>query len=336
MTSQVTQPCQSFNAPYKLPDENNLYELSEGAAYSFTKDYQLWVTSFAINLLFISTVLPYIGFAKPFPLTFLEGTAITALCSSATALTKRLVGFTKDIESERVVDRPLTNFFAFASYTAVALYVIPRVTRLPFEKMSELISKTIWPPFIFTFYSSLSQSSAIEDQHSKIQKIYDSYASHHSKIMKLNEPKQQRIYAGMYALNLQPPKEVIENKPAFLKGFKSHEMIFKRYDPETLEVTEWLKGKANSVLRAVSLPTMPPIEEINETMVKNRVGALSLHEIQWTVLSIACCENLELKDGDFYQLQEKAREIKEDDATGLVEKLKSAHSIIHLKILVKG
>lgn len=335
MTTQVANFFHAINTPYVKPAEDDLYDLSEGANYSLLTDFQSWGTAFAISLVVFTKVLPYIGWAEAFPLTATDTLAIGALGTTSAALTKRVVGFGKDEKSETYGQRSLANHMAYAGFIATALFVVPRVTQVAYETMAKLVVRTLFPmPIIFNFYHALSTTASLQSMAAKIEKIHKDYRAHHPKIMKLDDEKQKSILSGMQSMKLEPPKEIRDGKNAFIKEFHPTDHIFVHSDPKENEVSEWVKGKVNAFLEAVHLPTMAPLKEADKLMTDAHLKELNLQQLQWVVLSLCYSSDLELTADDFKKLTARAKEIEEADPTGLVEQLKKADTVDHLKFLV--
>ncbi|WP_420421517.1 hypothetical protein [Simkania sp.] len=143
----------------------------------------------------------------------------------------------------------------------------------------------------------------------------------------------------MWVLKLEPPKEIRSKDNPYLKEFHPTDNItdniFVHSDPKEYEGLEWLKGKVNRILTTVNLSPMAPLKEADDLETDENLKKLGLKELQWIVLSICYSSKLELSAADFNKLVKQAKKIEKDDPTGLVDALKKAESVEHLKFLVQ-
>lgn len=332
MATQVSRLWHSFNTPYQRQNEHHLYDFSDGGCYSFTQDAKNWAISFGINFLFISKVLPYIGVVNPLPLTLTEGIAILSVSTAVTALIKRVIGFAPSKEENEFVEKTLVDWIAFAGYVVVALYAIPQITHISYERILALVIKTIWPPIIVPMYQESTRSMNTETQIAKIQKIYKDYTRHHVHVMELSHKRQKQVYNGMYALHLEPPKEVVQSHPQILEEMELYKSIFFRIEPTN--PIAWIRTKASNFLQTFGFHPIASIEDINKKMINDNLSSLDLKQFQWLILNLSQAKEVTIERSDFDKLKEKVLEINDPDSTGLIEKLKTATSLEHLRTLV--
>ncbi|CCB88092.1 hypothetical protein [Simkania negevensis] len=335
MTAQVANLIKAIDTPYVKPEAEDLYDLSEGGNYSLHADFISWGMAFAFSLFVITKALPYMGWKDPLPLTLIDTLAIGAMGTTSATLTKRVVGFGKDEKTDVYAQRSYGDYLAFAGYVATALFVVPRVTQVAYETMTKVVWGTLLPPVLFNAHHTLSLNAMVENMVTKVKNIHKDYSAHHPKIMKLSEEKQKEIWGGMQALQLEPPK-VIQNKDnPFFKDFHPTDHIFVHSDPKEYETSEWLKEKANTLLKAVNLSPLAPLKEADDLETELNLKKLNLVQLQWIVLSICYSSELKLSAADFNKLVKRAKEINDVDSTGLVDALKKAETVENLKLLVQ-
>lgn len=325
MTSQISHLWHRFNTPYEQKQDNDrLYDLSEGGNYSFTTDAANWALSFSVNLLFIKVF-------TTFPLTLIEGITIVVASTIGAALTKRITGFTQEKKTNSISPRPWSNLAVCATYAAISLCALPRITQISYQKMWSIFTKNLFPmPFIFV-YKSGNAASLAQTQINKIKKIHQDYATHQTHLNNLSIERQTKIYEGMVTTHLPPPAELIKNPSPVLKQINIHHSIFHRIDPKEHPKYIWLQEKTNQLLKKLHFKPLATIEESNQINIQNRLKYLDTPQLDWLILDLIHSKKPELNEKDFDLLKERIKNIKEAGRTELVKKLEKANDLTALR-----
>ncbi|MCB1075106.1 MAG: hypothetical protein KDK59_06175 [Simkania sp.] len=333
MISEVKELLHSFNTPYLQNPEKNLYDFSDGASYSFLTDYAAFTVAITVSLVYLRIFDSYFFHSNSLTFSAAESVQIATLSSFGGALATRVFAYSKNPESETYDRRDFFHLSGLAGCGFIAIVVIPICTNIPFIKTFEWAIRAAWPPIPLSLVIVIHLFSASIDSANKGKALSSNYAVHHQKIQELPQKAQQRIF---YQLSFyQPPKEVLDQPLPILKNCILFPSTFiKNLSAEEITRRERLIKYCNPLLSRLRLATYPSVDESIEIETKENLKALSLPQFQWLILNIGTNPNFELSANHFRLLKERALEITETDSTGLIDKLKIADSVEHLKKLI--
>ncbi|CCB88093.1 hypothetical protein [Simkania negevensis] len=333
MISEVKELMHSFNTPYLQNPEKNLYDFSDGASYSFLTDYAAFTVAITVSLVYLRIFDAYFFHSNSLTFSAAESVQIATLSSFGGALATRIFAYSKDPETETYDRRDFFNLSGLAGCGFIAFVVIPICTNIPFRKTFEWAIRATWPPIPLSLVLATHMFSVLIDRSNKGKILSSNYAVHHQKIQELPQKSQKRIF---YQLSFfQPPKEVLDQPLPILKNCILFPSTFiKNLSAEEITRRERLIKYCNPLLSRLRLATYPSIDESIEIETKENLKRLRLPRVQWLILNLCTSPDYALSANHFRLLKERALEITETDSTSLLEKLKIADSVEHLKKLI--
>lgn len=335
MATCIASALQNFNSPYRIAvtDETSkradLYDLSDGASYTVIEDFASWTIALATSMVMMSLIAKLSSdYASP---SFSEGVACTARFGAAATLANRFFGFEKDPNLGAYKEKSFLSWRPYGAMFASLMLSEPSL------KTIAIFLQVCLPPVMPIMPAIAATANMIKHSNhtsKKVGEIHSKYPLHYQEISQLKPAQKNAIYRAMYSNDLRPPIQVIQHAKTVLGDFNPVKSIFSEPTKKENDNAKWIREGFNKFLNAAYLPSIPSPEEQHEQNLTQRVESLYVHQLQWIVMGLCKLDPIEISDVYFKMLHKRATELTPDKSCDLVEKLKLATSLSHLKTLV--